>query len=142
MTEITLTLEQELEDFIQVKLDEWLIENPEPEYIPEERPEVPESKFLSLVAGFTVLEVHNPTTVRLHVSQTGQSARYIDLPMKQLKEFIEQLLILEADMQGFNSWNSQFGNAEKQIHEWRSLRGQFVSDCRRQFVRMRENIES
>jgi len=139
MTTNQLPLEQELEDFVQLRLDEWLLENPEPEPIPD-APEMPESKFLPLSSGgFLVLEILNANGIRLHVSAPEHETRCIDVINKDLNDLVEQLLILQADMQEFNIWESQYKHPAKEMHLWRSQRGQLVSDARREFVRLKEN---
>lgn len=138
MTTTELNLEQELEDFVQLRLNEWLLDNPEPDSIPE-MPQTPESKFLPLSAGgFIVLEVLNVNGIRLHVSVPQHAARYIDVINKDFNDLIEQLLILQADMQEFNIWESSYKHPAKELHLWRSQRGQVISDARREFVRVKE----
>jgi len=139
MTSSELNLAETINDHVQMRLDEWLAENPEPEPIPE-APEMPESKFLPLAAGgFIVLEVLHTTGIRLHISAPNIAARYVDVINSDFNGLIEQLLNLQADMKEFNIWESQFKHPAKDLHLWRSQRGQVISEARREFIEAWEN---
>lgn len=134
MTSSELNLVQEIDSFVQMQLNEWLAENPEPDSIPE-MPEMPESKFVPITAGgFIVLEVLHTKGIRLHISVPNHSTRYIDVINKDFIDLIEQLLILQADMQTRNIWDSQYKNAVKERQQWYSDRAKVISDARREFI--------
>lgn len=139
MTEIKIDLIQEIEDFVQLQLDEWLLDNPEPEQIIDEKPDMPKSELLTVAGGFFVMEVCGNHAIRLHVTVPQRRALFIDIGQNELGRFIEQLLILEADMQTVRNWMGENGQKSELLNKWRSMRGQIASEARRNFVKLRED---
>lgn len=132
-----LTLAQEMEDFVKLRLIDWMLKNPAPNVHIEPRPDEPKAEFAKLQTGFMVFEPTHNDCVDLHISISGQPAIKMQLHLGDFSVWLEAALEVQSSLQAVATWESRNSNAANNRHKWSSRRGQFISDTRLEFERQK-----
>lgn len=135
MSDTEMTFQQQLEDFVQIRVDEWEIDNPEPDVVVDPQPPIPKSEFVSISNGFVVFDPKHGYA-DMHISKNGSDAVCVKLGIAEFKKLLEVMLEVEAGLQELADWSNE-GREDRILRDrWLGSRSTVIRDAKLEFERL------
>jgi len=111
------------DSYVDEKMAEWDTVNTQPLQNPPKKPVKPEPVFISTNDGLMTLKSISSQCAELLIKPDGLQARWITFNLKELSDFIADILALESSMLELSEWGNKFGTVRKSLDQWHSKRG-------------------
>lgn len=133
MSDNEMTVQHELEDFVQVAIDEWMLENPEPCVEIAPKPAMPKSEFVSINNGFVVFDPKHNLVADMHISIAGSGTFCLQLSLSEFSKLLEAMLEVQSGLQELRDWDNENREAQLKRDRWTGTRGTIARDARLEF---------